>query len=149
MTPRPIRTRAAVRRAPHKGAPLRRARAGFSLVEVLVAITILGTVIVAMATFAARFVAVGTDARNASRAAQIAADRLEVVKSVPVYADLPTLVEDPAVTVPGASAFRRRTLVQRVGGAVGEIDDYTTVTVIVTGPRMPAPVKRTTMIAGF
>lgn len=121
-----------------------------SLVEVLVATVILGGVLVSMATLTARFVRVVTDTGARSRALQIAAKRLEDVKAAPTYASIDSLfVEALPVRVPEAPTFRRQTLVQRVGGLPTDRIDYRVVTVVVTAPTLPQPVRRTTIIADF
>lgn len=121
-----------------------------SLIEVLIATVILGGVLVSMATLTARFVRVVTDTGARSRALQIAADRLEAVKAAPTYAGIDTLFSEALpVAVPGFAGFRRQTLVQRVGGRPTDRDDYRVVTVVVTAPTLPAPVRRTTIISDF
>jgi prepilin-type N-terminal cleavage/methylation domain-containing protein len=52
-------------------------RRGTSLVEVLVAITILGAALVGMATHVGKFAHNVTDTDNRARAAELAAERLE------------------------------------------------------------------------
>lgn len=121
-----------------------------SLVEVLVATVILGGVLVSMATLTARFVRVVTDTGAGSRALQLAADRLEAVKAAPTYASIDSLfTESTPVAVPGATRFRRQTLIRRVGGLATDREDYRVVTVVVTAPTLRAPVRRTTVIADF
>lgn len=126
-----------------RGAP----RAGFTLVEVIIAIVLLGGVLLSFAEFTRRFVRAGSAASIRSTASDVAVDRIEVAKSLTSYAGIDSLVRTETITPQvGGPTFTRRTAVRRTAGLQG---DYRTVTVTVTHPTLPAPVKKTTIIAAF
>jgi Tfp pilus assembly protein PilV len=125
-------------------------RAGTTLIEVIVSFVILGTGLVAMASFASTFVRAVSDSDLRGRAAEIAADRLETVKGGTDYETLDvTFAEPTAVAVPDAPGFTRQTLFRRVGGKDADPYDYRVVTVVVTGRALRQPVRRTTVIGDF
>ncbi len=133
-------------RAPH---PRRRpgdGQAGFTLLEVLVALVILGFVILgAQAALTATMVRDVGWQENRGRATQLAMDRLQTIQSDPVYATLATRYTATETAIPGATGFRRETLFQVTRFTGG--DEYLLVTVSVTAPRMTRAVTRTTAIA--
>jgi len=117
-----------------------RARNGFTLIEVMIALTILMIVLVGMASVTTRSVHVTTVSDREEAAIQLVTDRLEFVRSDPRYNSLDSLygtTETNFATLPG---FTRVTKLTRVttGG-----NDYTRVTVKVTGPGLSQPVART------
>jgi prepilin-type N-terminal cleavage/methylation domain-containing protein len=133
-------------RAPH---PRRRpadGQAGFTLLEVLVALVILGFVIMgAQAALTATMVRDVGWQEVRGRATQLAMDRLHAIQSDPVYATLATRYEATETALPGAPGFRRQTRFRATRFADG--NEYLLVTVTVTAPRMPRAVSRTTAIA--
>lgn len=126
----------------------RRARRGMTLVEVIVALVILGGSLTALAVFTGRFTRATADSRIRTTAQQLAAERLEASRWSGTYAALDSFVrtENPVTGHPG---FRRETFVQRTGGAVGDTLDYKTVTVRVSHLNLAEPVRQTTIIAVF
>ena len=125
-------------------------RSGFTLTEVLVAVTILGGVIIGMADFTRRFTHATADAAVMGRASDIATAQLEAVKAWRVYGTLVSTYHQASLTFPATSPYRgltRRTLAVRTGP--NATTDYVTVTVIVTGTGLDAPVRRSTVIAAF
>lgn len=125
-------------------------RKGFTLVEVLVAVTILGGVILGMTEFTRRFTRATADAAVIGRASDIATAQLEAVKAWRVYGTLVTTYHETSLTFPQSSPYRgltRRTLAVRTGP--NATTDHVTVTVIVSGPGLEAPVRRSTIIAAF
>ncbi len=124
-------------------------RKGMTLVEVMIAITILATAALSLAAFMAKFghaVAVA-DVKNT--ASELAAQRLEAIKNAPRYAAIDTLYPGTEVLTTPYVGYNRRTLVSHFGGGPSDFYDYRTVTVIVTNPRLTTPVKRSTIIAAF
>ena len=95
-----------------------RERRGLSLVEVIVALSILGGVLLALGMFSARLSQGTSSSRIRIAAAQLAADRLEQVKSAPRYTVIESLYVATESSIPGNPGFSRQTWVQRVGGAV-------------------------------
>lgn len=131
------------------GAPAA-ARAGMTLVEVLVAVTILGAALIAMATYVGEFAHTVTDTDARARAAELAAERLETVKGAPAYASMDSLYSEPQkVSIPGESRYQRQTLIRRVGGGDADLDDYRVVTVVISSTMLKQPVRRTTIVSDF
>lgn len=123
-----------------------RGREGFTLLEVLVALVILGFVILgAQASMTALMVRNVNWQEVRGRATQLAMDRLHAIQADPVYVNLATRYEGTETAIPGATGFTRVTRFRATQFQDGS--DYLMVTVTVTGPRMPRPVSRTTVIA--
>jgi prepilin-type N-terminal cleavage/methylation domain-containing protein len=126
-----------------------RRRSGLSLVEVIVALSILGGVLLALGMFSARLSQSTSTGRIRIQAAQLASDRLETVKSAPRYSAIESLYVATENTIAGNPGYARRTWVQRVGGAVTDTIDYKIITVQVTNKQMNGNVRKTTVIAPF
>jgi prepilin-type N-terminal cleavage/methylation domain-containing protein len=126
-----------------------RPRHGLSLVEVIVALSILGGVLLALGMFSARLSQATSNGRIRVTAAQLAADRLETVKTAPRYSAIESLYVATEGTVAGFPGYSRRTWVQRVGGAVTDTIDYKVVTVQVSNAQMQGNVRKTTVIAPY
>jgi type II secretory pathway pseudopilin PulG len=127
-----------------------RARRGMSLVEVIVAFSIFGGALVALARYAIQFARTVnvTDVRGV--ASELAADRLETVRGATRYEALDSLfAETSRTSIPGYPTFKRQTLFRRVGGGDGDNVDYKVVTVIVHSSYLTTPVRRTTVIGDF
>jgi prepilin-type N-terminal cleavage/methylation domain-containing protein len=126
-----------------------RVRRGLSLVEVIVALGILGGVLLALGLFSARLSQATSGGRIRIAAAQLAADRLELVKTAPRYSMIESVYVATENSIPKFPGYVRRTWVQRVGGAVTDTIDYKVVTVQVTNGQMSGNVRKTTVIAPF
>ncbi len=127
----------------------RNPRAGLSLLEVMVALTILGTALIGMAEYGRRFARTNANAMTQNTALDIATDRLERVKAERNYTTMDTLAGTHTVTVVtgGVSlAYTRTTTIVRTQTP---IVDFKTVTVSVTRPTMAAPVKKTSAVPRF
>ncbi|MDZ4674985.1 MAG: prepilin-type N-terminal cleavage/methylation domain-containing protein [Gemmatimonadota bacterium] len=125
----------------------RGSRAGFTLIEVVIAVTILGIVALGLMSATARLTRGVTDDRVRTAAAASADAQIALVRSWPVYATLDatyagTLSNTP---LPGLS---RATTVVRTGG-VGQTNDYKRVTVQVSGTGLATPIRRTVTVAAF
>jgi prepilin-type N-terminal cleavage/methylation domain-containing protein len=124
----------------------RRAEEGFSLLEVLVAMVILGFVVLgAHATMTDRMVRNLGRQETRLRANQLALDRIHALQADPVYATLSTRYPATESSIPDAPGFTRATRFTTTQLSVG--NTYVTVTVTVTHARLPAPVSRTVVIA--
>lgn len=124
---------------------LTRRDGGFTLIETLIAMVILGMVVIGMQAALTQRLSgdLGSmDTRNA--ALQLAADRLRTVQLDPVYASLGTRYAATESAIPNYPGFTRTTQVLRT---VAAGNDYTTVTVAVASTRLPQPVTRTLVIA--
>lgn len=124
-------------------------RAGMTFVEVLVAITILGTATLAMGGFFAKFAQTVTETRMRATAVQLATERIEQIKADQPYDSLETRYMEGNASVIGHPGYRRTTMFDQVGGSPIDVVDYQIVTVIVTGPKLTRPIKKTTVISGL
>jgi prepilin-type N-terminal cleavage/methylation domain-containing protein len=124
-------------------------RRGMTLIEVMIALVMLSTVMLGMGAFMAQYGhAVGTSSAKAT-ARELVAERLEYVKGATQYPSIEANYGGVETSVPGAPGFTRRTLVMRVGGKPGDQFDHKVITVIVNGPGLDKPVKKTSVIAAF
>jgi type II secretory pathway pseudopilin PulG len=124
----------------------RRWRLGMTLLESTVAVTILGSVTLGLGAFMAKFTRTSTEVRISAKASQLAAQRLELIKSVGQYDSLSKYVATET-DLPGYAGLTRKTIVTRVGGDSTSTVDYQIVTVEVTGLTLKTPVRKTTAIA--
>lgn len=131
-------------RPARRRAPLR-TRLGMTLVESMVAVTILGSVTLGLGAFMAKFTRTATDVRIRTKAAQLAAQRIETIKSAGQYDSLAKFVATEA-NLPGYAGLTRQTIVTQVGGDSASTVDYRIVTVEVTGTGLQSPVRKTTAI---
>ncbi len=125
-------------------------RRGMTLIEVVVSLVILGGALLGMGVFVSRFSRTLTDATIRTTADQLAADRLEEVKSATRYASIDSLFAGKVEADPqGHVGFRRQTLVKHVGGTLEDTEDYRIITVLVSAPALPNAVSKTTIISVF
>ena len=130
--------------------PVTRRRAGFSLVEVIVAMTILTGALLGFAYVAQRFTRSNSDVLTRTLASELASARIEQIKGARTYATLVTTYNGTVESWTGTSTwsgFSRRTVVARTGPTA--TTDYVTVTVVVTGRALSPGLRRTTSIAAF
>lgn len=126
--------------------PCRRAlRRGISLLEVMVALTILGGALMGMAEYGRRYARANANSTLLNRALDLASARVERVKAERNYTSMDTLARTETV-VTGYPQFKRVTTITRT---LSSQFDYKTVTVTVTHPAMPTPVKKTSAVASF
>jgi prepilin-type N-terminal cleavage/methylation domain-containing protein len=118
---------------------------GFTLIEVIVAIAILGGVTLAIGAATAKLVHTTQDDRIATQAAAAAEAQLALVQVWPEYATIDSAFAGTTSNSP-MTGWTRTTTVVRTGGG-GQANDYKKVTVSVTGPGLTAPVKRSITIA--
>lgn len=129
--------------------PALRPRVGLTLVEVIVALAILGGVLLALGMFSVRLSQATSSARVRVTASQLAAERLEAVKGAPRYSAIESLYVATEAVITGYPGYTRQTWVNHVGGLVTDTTDYKTVTVQVTNAQLAGNVRRTTVIAPF
>jgi len=120
-------------------------RAGFTLVEVMVALVILLGVVLGIAQVTARMVHTVATSDVQLTAVQLAEDRLAQVQLDQDYANLESTYATTESSIPGDPGFTRTTAIVHVGGA-GQPQDYKKVTVSVTGPGLLSPVTRTVAV---
>ncbi len=123
----------------------RAARRGMTLIEVMLAIGILTGSMIGLAEYGRRFAKANTRSTLMTRATDAAVDQLERVKSERNYTTIDSFAGSVMLT--GIyQGFTQTTQVSRTNNATR---DYKTVTVSVSHPALPAPVKKTTAIAAF
>jgi Tfp pilus assembly protein PilV len=119
-----------------------------SLIEVMVALLLLTGVILALGKFTAQFAMAAGQTRLIIAANEIAAARLDAIRTQPTYAAVGALAESTTVTR-DYTTFTRITRVRQVGGQPTDSVDYRLVTVRVTHPAMRKQVYKTTAVAAF
>ncbi|MDQ3697619.1 MAG: prepilin-type N-terminal cleavage/methylation domain-containing protein [Gemmatimonadota bacterium] len=124
-------------------------RAGMSLPEVLVALTILGIMMVGMSRFTVDFARTVTQTGVRSSAGDLVTDRIETIKANGNYATIESYFAGTEASIPGYPGFTRQTQILRVGGTPADSMDYKVITVSVTGPRLAYPARKTTVISSF
>jgi prepilin-type N-terminal cleavage/methylation domain-containing protein len=124
-------------RAPRKGE-------GFTLIEVIMAVTILSAVTLMMAAPASRFLSVTAKAQRRIAASATADAQIALVRMYPNYDSLRIKYDSTRSNIPFAG-FTRVTSVVRTGA--GGNGDVTRVVVTVNGPGLATPIKRTATIA--
>ena len=126
-----------------------RPRRGMTLVEVMIALTILATAMLALAAFMAKLAHATAIADVKNTANEIAASRIEEIKTAPRYSMIDSTFPGNIALGPPYTGYSRQTIISHKGGGPSDLDDYKTVTVIVRNPRLGKPVKRSTIIAAY
>jgi prepilin-type N-terminal cleavage/methylation domain-containing protein len=123
-------------------------RRGMTLIEVIVAMVLLSGALLGMAAFLARYANVAGMMARRTEANELVADRLEQVKGALKYSAIDSYGTSE-YSIPGHPGLTRQTLVTHSGGNPNDLYDYKTVTVIVNGPGLKTPSKKTTIISVF
>jgi Tfp pilus assembly protein PilV len=116
-------------------------RRGISLLEVVTALTILGTALLGMAEHSRRYAKSNANSMMLNIALDHASGQVERVKAQRNYAGMNLMA--------GTTSSGSYTIVTAITQTVSSAHDYKTVTVTVTHPAMPKPVKKTTAVARF
>jgi len=124
-------------------------RKGMTLIEVVMAVTILATAMLSIAAFMGKFSRIVAVADVKNTANELASQRLEEIKNAPRYSAIDTLYPGTVALASPYTGYTRKTLVTHTGGGASDLYDYKTVTVTVSNPRLPAAINRTTIIAAF
>ena len=127
------------------------ARSGMTLMEVIVALTLLGGALLTLAGFTQKLSLASSNSAVESQADELAQDRLEAAKTKRTYVGVDSLVatENPPPG-PRGVGFVRKTVVKRVGGSAStDTLDYKIVTVEVTHTKLTAPLSRTIVISAY
>jgi prepilin-type N-terminal cleavage/methylation domain-containing protein len=141
-------------RTPARGPRARGARRGagrrraFTLIEVIVALSLLVSVLTAMGVFAVQYAHAVSESHSRSTASDLATDKLEEVKGAARYTAIDAFA-GTETSITDYPKFQRTTIVQHVGGGPADFDDYKVITVEVTGPALETPVTETTVISSF
>jgi prepilin-type N-terminal cleavage/methylation domain-containing protein len=138
------------RRTPAQTQPtVRSNRSGMTLIEVIVSIVLLSGALLSMGAFIARYANVSGTMQRRIEANELVADRLEEVKGALSYTTIEANFAKTEASITGHPGLTRQTLVTHTGGAAPSLYDYKTVTVIVNGPGLKTPSKKTTIISIF
>jgi prepilin-type N-terminal cleavage/methylation domain-containing protein len=126
----------------------RTAERGLTLIEVIIAMVILTTVLLGMASFAVRFTRSVQQSDARTIAVELASQRISEVRSSPNYSGMETTYNGTEATISGFSGYSRTTQIVRTGGPrPTNQQDYKTVTVSVTAPGVATPIKKTVIVA--
>ena len=124
-------------------------RSGMTLIEVIVAIMLMTGAMLSMGAFIARYANVSGTMQRRIEANELVADRLEEVKGALLYSAIESVYAKTEASITGHPGLTRQTLVTHTGGAAPSLYDYKTITVIVNGPGLKTPSKKTTVISIF
>ena len=124
-------------------------RKGMTLVEVIVAIGLLGGVLFGMSAFSLKLAQASAVSRIKATASQLISDRIEQVKGAPRYSVIDSAYPATESNASGFTGFTRQTWVRRVGGQPTDSIDYKLVTVEVRHANLKVPLRKTTAIAPF
>lgn len=120
------------------------ARRGFTIVEVVVALTILMVVMLALITMTGRTMRVSVTSDREQAAMQLVTDRTDLIAADPDYGGLDTLYEATETNFPTLAGFVRTTIVTHV---LDTIQNYKKITVTVSGPGLTNTLSRTIVVA--
>ena len=120
-----------------------------TLVEVIVAIGLLGGVLFGMSAFSLKLAQASAASRIRATASQLISDRLEQVKGAARYSVIDSVYVATEANASGFARYTRQTWVKRVGGTAADSIDYKLVTVEVRHPNLKKPMRKTTAIAPF
>jgi type II secretion system protein I len=122
----------------------RTATAGFTLVEVLIALAMLSVVLLAAAASTTKYLGVITRNRIRIQAAAMADAQIAKVRVSPAYDSLTVRFDSSRTNVP-FPGYTRSTRVVRTGA--GTSNDVTKIRVTVSGPELATPVVRYATLA--
>lgn len=122
-----------------------RRRRGFTLLEVAIALSILGGVLLVLATTTARFIHTVTLDRVRTQATAVANAHVARIQLWPTYDSLTVQFAGTTPNYPFAN-WSRETTVWR-SPVVVPPNDYTRITVSVTAPALDSTIRRTITIA--
>ena len=126
-----------------------RPHAGMTLIEVVVALILLGGVLLSLGRFSGSLARTSGTTRLLASATQLVSDRIGTVKGAPRYTAIESLYVATEFTIAGFKDFKRQTMVKRIGGKATDSIDYKIITVEVSNPSLTKPVRKSTIIAPF
>lgn len=121
---------------------------GMTLIEIIVAMTILAVVLIGMGKFAFNFSRTERQSEARTIAVALADQRLSLIRATPNYSGLEATFAGTEATIAGFPGYARTTTIVHTGGARPTYtNDYKTVTVTVTSVALSAPVAETVVVA--
>jgi prepilin-type N-terminal cleavage/methylation domain-containing protein len=118
---------------------------GFTLIEVILALSILLVVMMMLASTTGRALHTAATTQSQQTAIQLAMDKIDQVRNDPNYDGLEAAYANTDTTFTGLPGFRRVTTIVHTGGQ-GQPNDYKKITVQVSGPGI-TPVSRSVTVA--
>lgn len=132
--------------ATHRARVAPGARGGFTIIELMFALSIVTTAIIGLAVFVPRFMNASSMGSIVSAASDLAVDRVETIKAFPTYATLEATFNAVEVGFPSCASCTRTTTIVHDSAAT---TDYKIATVQVTGPLLSSTISKTTVIPAF
>jgi len=121
---------------------------GMTLIEIIIALTILAVVILGMGQFAFNFSRTERQSEARTIAVNLADQRLSEIRSSPNYSGMEATYGVTETTIAGFTGYGRTTTIVHTGGPRPTYtNDYKTVTVSVTAPGLATPVTKTIVVA--
>ena len=121
---------------------------GMTMVEIIVALTILAVVLLGMGHFAFNFSRTERQSEARTIAVELADQRLAEIRASPNYSGIEVAYGASETTIAGFPGYQRQTTIVHTGGPRPTYtDDYKTITVTVTSAALAAPVKKTVVVA--
>ena len=123
-------------------------RGGFTLVEVVLALVLLGFTVMGFQAATGEIIHYAAQSDREAVAVQLAEDRLDLIRLDPTYEGLEARYEHPGETLPDYPGLTRETEIVRIyrEESTGVLD-FTTITVTVSGASLRDAVVRTIVIA--
>lgn len=121
-------------------------KAGFTLIEVVMALVILSVVMLGLAATTGRLLSQAAENSYQATAVELAHDRLETVLADPDYDGLSATYEGTETGFPGYPDLERTTSVVSMDQD-GDDVDAKKVTVTMDGPGLSEPLSRTVVVA--
>jgi prepilin-type N-terminal cleavage/methylation domain-containing protein len=123
------------------------AERGMTLIEIIIALTILAVVVLGMGQFAFNFSRTERQSEARTIAVFLADQRLSEIRSSPNYSGIDSTYGVAEPTIAGFTGYARTTTITHTGGPRPQTNDYKTVTVTVTAPTLASAVKKTIIVA--
>jgi prepilin-type N-terminal cleavage/methylation domain-containing protein len=120
---------------------------GMTLIEIIIALTILATVLLGMGQFAFNFSRTERQSEARTIAMFLCDQRLAEIRSSPNYSGLETSYGVSEASIAGFTGYQRSTTIVHTGGPRPLTNDYKTVTVTVTAPTLASAITKTVVVA--
>lgn len=117
---------------------------GFTLIEVVVALTILLVVMVGLVTMTGKTSNIAATSERQEAAIQLVNDRIDQVRVDPNYTTLDSIYATTESSFPTLPGLTRVTTIIRT---TSSSNDYKRITVTVSGTGLSAPIARTVTVA--